>query len=98
MFVGVCGQPKRDGLQRGAAAGAGGKNKSAESLQAAGLNLAEELSPLEAVGATACPRCLFVGDKICPSQHFLISSSQTFPNSFQTSVCISANGRLPQLQ
>lgn len=44
VFVGVCGQPKRDGLQRGAAAGAGGKNKSAESLQAAGLNPAVESS------------------------------------------------------
>lgn len=53
------------------------------------MNPAEEVSPLEAVGATACLRCLFVGDKICPSQYFLISSSQTFPN--RTDIFYSCN-------
>lgn len=65
LFVAMFGHQKRDGLQRGLAAAAGG------------FNPAEELHPLEAAGATTWLRCLFVGDKIF--RHFLIGASLSRP-------------------
>lgn len=69
-FVGVCvGSESVTDCSGELQQGGRWQNKSAASLQAAGLDPAEELGPLEAVGATACLRrvCLLGIESAPPS-------------------------------